>query len=141
MKSCEWSFTLWVLKFIDVSVVTKCCKEKHNMNQFSIILLFVTASAEDVYDLSEGSNWRLRGLCSEFTPLEVRKSKDGHWQLFVFDTQTEGEQEQLLATLVKGETTAGVKSAGRKDSPGFGKLPVHPESPLGLQRWPHYLTL
>ena len=105
------------------------------MNQFSIILLFVTASAEDVYDLRGGSNWRLRGLCSEFTPLEVRKSKEGHWQLFVVDSETGGEREQLLATLVKGETTAGVKSAGRKDSSGLERLPVHPESPLGLQRW------
>ena len=38
------------------------------MNQFSIVLLFVAASAEDVYDLRERSNWRLRGLCSELTP-------------------------------------------------------------------------
>ena len=105
------------------------------MNQLSIVLLFVAASAEDVYNLSEGSNWRLRGLCSEFTPLEVRKSKEGQWQLFAFDTETVGEREQLLATLVKGETSAGVKSAGREDSPGLGRLPVHPESPLGLQRW------
>ena len=58
------------------------------MNQFTIVLLFVTASAEDAYNLSEGSNWRLRGLCSEFTPSEVRKSKEGQqWQLFAFDTQ------------------------------------------------------
>ena len=108
------------------------------MNQFSIVLLFVAASAEDVYDLRGGSNWRLRGLCSEFTPSEVRKSKEGHWQLFAFDKETVGEREQLLATLVKGETTAGVKSAGRRDSPGLGKLPVHPESPVGLQRWTQY---
>ena len=105
------------------------------MNQFSIILLFVTASAEDVYDLRGGSNWRLRGLCSEFTPSEVWKNKEGHWQLFAFDKETVGEREQLLATLVKGETSAGVKSAGRKDGPGLGRLPVHLESPLGLQRW------
>ena len=109
------------------------------MNQFSIVLLFVAASAEDVYDLRGGSNWRLRGLCSEFTPSEVRKSKEGQqWQLFALDTETEGEREQLLATLVKGETTAGVKSAERKDSPGLGRLPVHPESPVGLQRWAQY---
>ena len=105
------------------------------MNQFSIVLLFVAATAEDVYDLRGGSNWRLRGFCSEFTPLEVRRSKDGQWQLFAFDKETVGEREQLLATLVKGETTAGVKSAEREDSPGLGRLPVHPESPLGLQRW------
>ena len=110
------------------------------MNQFSIVLLFVTASAEVVYDLSEGSNWRLRGLCSEFTPLEVRRSKEGNWQLFVVDTETVGEREQLLAILVKGETTVGVKSAGRRDSPGLGTLPVHRGSPVGLQRWTQYLT-
>ena len=96
------------------------------MNQFSIVLLFVTASAEVVYDLREGSNWRLRGLCSEFTPLEVRKSKEENWQLFAFDSETGGEQEQPLATLVKGETTVGVKFAGRRVQSWIGKVAGSP---------------
>ena len=76
-----------------------------------------------MYDLRERSNWRLRGLCSEITPLEVRRSKEGqHWQLFAFDSETAGEQEQLLATLVKGEMTVGVKSAGRRVQSWIGKV-------------------
>ena len=72
------------------------------------------------------------GIWNGLTPLEMRKSKEGNWQLFAFDSETGGEREELL---VKGETTVGVKSAGRRDSPGLGRLPVHPELPLGLQRW------
>ena len=68
------------------------------MSQFAILSLFTLAlgAKGDIYNLRKGGEWKLRGLCPDFTPLEIRK-KEGKWQLFAVE---EGEDaEELLATL------------------------------------------
>ena len=54
----------------------------------------------EIYNLRKGEEWQLRGLCSEFTPSEIRKKSggEGQWQLFAVDEEGE-DDEELLATL------------------------------------------
>ena len=72
------------------------------MSQFAVLSLLTLALGEgegEIYNLRKGGKWKLRGLCSDFTPLEIRKKsgEEEEWQLFA---EEDGEDaEELLATL------------------------------------------
>ena len=72
------------------------------MSQFAILSLLTLALGEEegeLYNLRKGGKWKLRGLCSDFTPLEIRKKsgEEEEWQLFAEEVGEDAEE--LLATL------------------------------------------
>ena len=74
------------------------------MSQFAVFSLLTLALGEvqqEIYNLRKGGEWKLRGLCSDFTPLEIRKKSggEGEWQLFAEEVGEEDGEPELLATL------------------------------------------
>ena len=74
------------------------------MRRFAILSLLTFALGQEegeIYNLRKGVEWQLRGLCSEFIPVEIRQKSggEGQWQLFALDLEGEGDVELLLATL------------------------------------------
>ena len=73
------------------------------MWQFAVLSMLTLALGQEeaeIYNLRKGGKWNLRGLCSDFTALEIRKKSggEGEWQLFANEVGGD-DAEELLATL------------------------------------------